>query len=81
VTPARVVVYFAPECHLCAAARRTIARVRAETPFELDEVDITGEPELEARYRERIPVVEVNGAEAFTYYVHPDGLKRRLGAL
>ena len=33
------------------------------------------------RYRERIPVVEVDGREAFTYFVHPDGLRRRLGAL
>ena len=52
--------------------------MRAEVPFELEEVDITGDPGLEAAYRERIPVVEVDGEEAFTYFVHPDGLRRRL---
>jgi Glutaredoxin-like domain (DUF836) len=52
--------------------------VRAEVPFELEEVDITGDEELEGRYRERIPVVLVNGEEAFTTFVHPDGLRRRL---
>jgi hypothetical protein len=46
--------------------------------FELEEVDITGDPELERAYRERIPVVEIDGEEAFTYFVHPDGLRRRL---
>ncbi len=53
--------------------------MRAEIPFELEEVDIGGDPELERRYRERIPVVVVAGEEAFTYFVHPDGLLRRLG--
>jgi hypothetical protein len=55
-----------------------LAEVRAEVPFELEEVDITGDPELERRYRERIPVVLVDGEEAFTYFLHPDGLRRRL---
>jgi hypothetical protein len=52
--------------------------VRADVPFALEEVDISTDPELERRYRERIPVVEVGGEEAFTYFVHPDGLRRRL---
>ena len=55
-----------------------IEGVRAELPFELDEVDITGDEELESKYRERIPVVLVDGEEAFTFFVHPDGLRRRL---
>jgi Glutaredoxin-like domain (DUF836) len=52
--------------------------VRAEIPFELEEVDIGGDAELERRYRERIPVVVVDGDEAFTYFVAPDVLRRRL---
>ena len=55
-----------------------IESVRAEMPFELVETDISGDGELEARYRERLPVVIVDGEEAFTYFVHPDGLRRRL---
>jgi hypothetical protein len=55
-----------------------IEGVRAEIPFELVETDIADDPELEGRYRERIPVVIVDGEEAFTYFVHPDGLRRRL---
>jgi hypothetical protein len=52
--------------------------VRAEQPFELQEVDISGDPELEARYREWLPVVEIDGERAFTYFVQPDALRRRL---
>jgi len=52
--------------------------VRAEQSFELEEVDIEGDPELEARYREWLPVVEIDGERAFTYFVHPDSLRQRL---
>ena len=55
-----------------------IEGVRVEVPFEVEEVDIAGDDELEARYRERIPVVLVDGEEAFTYFVTPDGLRRRV---
>jgi hypothetical protein len=55
-----------------------LEQVREEVPFELEEVDIAGDAELELLYRERIPVVAVDGEEAFTYFVHPDGLRRRL---
>jgi hypothetical protein len=53
--------------------------VRTEIPFELEEVDITDDPELERRYRERLPVVLIDGEEAFTYFVYPDALRRRVG--
>jgi hypothetical protein len=52
--------------------------VRAEVPFSLEEVDISGDPELEARYREWLPVVEIDGERAFVYHVPPDALRRRL---
>jgi Glutaredoxin-like domain (DUF836) len=73
-----VTLVHAEGCHLCEGARRVIESVRAEVPFELEEVDIAGDDELEASYRERIPVVLVDGEEAFTYFVTPDGLRRRV---
>ena len=51
---------------------------RAEQAFELVEVDISDNEELEARYRELIPVVEIDGKQAFTYFVQPDALRRKL---
>ena len=53
-------------------------QVRAEIPFELDEIDITDDADLERSYRERLPVVVIDGEEAFTYFVYPDALRRRL---
>jgi glutaredoxin len=74
----RVTLYRAQGCHLCESAQRVLEQVRAEIPFELEEVEIDGDPELERLYRERIPVIAVDGEEAFTYFVHPEGLRRRL---
>jgi len=76
--PTRVAVYTAEGCHLCAAARRVVEAAREELGFELEEVDIGGDPELEARYREWLPVVEIDGERAFTYFVQPDALRRKL---
>jgi hypothetical protein len=52
--------------------------VAATDPFELEEVDISRDPDLEARYREWLPVVEIDGDRAFTYFVDEVGLRRRL---
>ncbi len=73
---ADVVLFTAQGCHLCERARRTLD---AEG-VTYDEVDITGVPELEARYREWLPVVEIAGARAFVYHVPPEGLRRKLRA-
>ena len=73
-----VTLYHAPGCSLCDRARDVLAEARDEVAFELVEVDIAGDPELEARYREWLPVVEVDGARAFVYHVDPNGLRRIL---
>ena len=73
-----VTLVHAQGCHLCESARRVIEGVRSEIAFELEEIDISGDDELEIRYRERIPVVLVDGEEAFTYFVTPDALRRRV---
>jgi glutaredoxin len=70
----RLVLYHAEGCHLCERAREVLDRVGAE----YEAVDITGVPELEAAYREWLPVVEIDGARAFVYYVDEAALRRRL---
>jgi hypothetical protein len=44
------------------------------------EVDIGGDPELEARYREWLPVVEIDGERAFVYHLDPGAFLRKLDA-
>jgi glutaredoxin len=73
-----VVLYLAEGCHLCERARATVTALREELGFELEEVGIDGDPELEARYREWLPVVEIDGERAFVYHVDPVALRRKL---
>ena len=74
-TPRRVVVYTAPGCHLCEGA---LAVVREVCGDGFATVDIDGDPELEARHRVSLPVVEIDGAHAFSYFVTSDALRERL---
>ena len=47
---------------------------------DFERVDIGGHPALEAAYRESIPVVEIDGDRAFTFFVQADALRERLKA-
>jgi glutaredoxin len=75
---ARAVLYGKPGCHLCEQARAAVERVRAERPFQLDEVDVTLDPVLNRRYGERIPVLLLEGEELFQYVVDEAALRKRL---
>jgi len=71
----KVVVYHAAGCHLCEAAIEVVTAAQDELGFELELVAVDGDPALEAAYRERLPVVELDGEPAFTYFVQPDALR------
>ena len=74
----RVVLYGKAGCHLCDEARDAVAAVREQHPFELEEVDVSTDPELHDTYGERIPVLALDGDELFEFHVDADELARRL---
>jgi glutaredoxin len=76
-----VTLYGKPGCHLCEEARGVVVAVRAEHPFDLEEVDITRDPELESRYRERIPVVAIDGEEVLELVIERSELEDRLASM
>jgi glutaredoxin len=78
VSTHEVVLYSRPGCHLCDDARAIIEQVRAEQPFALQERDIEQDDALHRAYLERIPVVTLDGAEAFELFVDADELRRML---
>ena len=69
-------LYHAQGCHLCEKARAVLL----ETGQSFDEVDIAGDPQLEAAYREWLPVVEIDGERAFVYFVDPAAFRRKIAA-
>ena len=77
----RLTLYGKPGCHLCEEAREVVLEVRERRPFELEEVDITRDPTLEARYRERIPVVAIDGQETLELVIEAIELERCLASM
>ena len=55
-----------------------MSRLQQELGFPYEEIDITGDEALEARYREWLPVVEVGGERAFVYYVDEAALAKKV---
>ncbi len=70
-----VTLFHAEGCHLCDRARHVLDGVGVA----YESVDITGDEALEARYREWLPVVEIDGARAFVFFVDEAALRRKLG--
>ena len=73
-----VTLYGKPGCCLCDDARAVVDTVRRERGFELREVDVSLDPGLHRDYGERIPVLEVDGREAFEFRVEAEELRRLL---
>ena len=73
-----VVLYGRAGCCLCDDAREVLERVRALHPFGLQERDIEEDDALLRAYLERIPVVTIDGEEAFELFVDEAELARRL---
>jgi glutaredoxin len=70
----RLVLFTAAGCGLCERAQEQLERLG----LEHERVDITGDPALEARYREWLPVLEIDGERAFVYYLDEAALLRKL---
>ncbi|HEX6988086.1 MAG TPA: glutaredoxin family protein [Bacillota bacterium] len=67
-----------PDCELCEHALEVVESVRRRVAFELEQIDITADPDLFQRYRYRIPVIEIDGEAAFELTVREDRLLARL---
>ena len=75
---AHVIIYSRPGCHLCDEAKQTIESAQCVDEYTLEEIDIESDPELLRRYRYDIPVVTINGEEAFRHRVRAEEFRRRL---
>ncbi len=73
-----VVLYGRDGCCLCDDAREILMRVRARRAFSFQERDIDADDKLLRAYLERIPVVAIDGVEAFELLVDEAEFERRL---
>ena len=73
-----VVLFSRPGCGLCDEAREVLLAERERTPFALEEVNVETDDALELEYGIRIPVVTIDGDEAFEISVDPAAFSRAL---
>lgn len=73
-----VVIFGRDGCCLCEQALELLERVRTTRQFALEQRDIESDDRLFAAYLERIPVVTIDGVEAFELFVDESELRRRL---
>ena len=73
-------LYSRPGCHLCDEMKANVQRaVRATgAPVTIDEIDISTDPALEARYGLDIPVLLLDGRKVAKYRVMEEELTRLL---
>ncbi|MBI4382637.1 MAG: glutaredoxin family protein [Nitrospinae bacterium] len=69
------------ECCLCDTVKETVRRTIADYPARLQLTDIESDPALFERYKEKIPVVLINGEESFVYKVRESVLRKKLDAI
>ena len=71
-----VTLYGRPGCHLCDDALEIVERVRARAGFVLRTLDIERDERLFKDYLERIPVIAIDGREAFDLFVDERALEK-----
>jgi hypothetical protein len=77
-----ITIYSREGCHLCDEMKALVERLaRTLTPAPAIEIiDISTDPDLEARYGLEIPVLMINGKKAAKYRVSEEELRRILNA-
>lgn len=73
-----VIIYSRPGCHLCDEAKAAIQNAGCNDSFTLEEINIESDDELLKKYKYDIPVITIDGVEAFKHRVNPEEFKIRV---
>ena len=69
------------DCCLCEDIKEVVNRVLSDYPIKLVVTDIESNPTLYEKFKERIPVLKINGMESFVYKTNETTLRRKLDRL
>ena len=71
-------LYTRPECHLCDEMKSIVLPLARDYDCILEQIDISGNAGLEARFGTEVPVLFINGRKAFKYRLTAQELRQRL---
>jgi glutaredoxin len=75
---ATVVIYSRPGCHLCEEAKAVMRSADCTDLYTLSEVNIETDATLQERYKNDIPVITINGVQAFKHRLTAEAFRRRI---
>lgn len=71
-------LYTKADCPLCDEAKASLELFAAQFAIQIDEIDITSNLGLFTKYKELIPVLELEGKRLFVHRIDAKALKRKL---
>jgi len=76
----QVQVFSRHGCHLCVAARTTLELLQSDLNFEIEEIFIDGDEELESRYGELVPVIQIDHVQHDFFRVDPARFRKAIAS-
>jgi glutaredoxin len=73
-----ITVYGRTGCHLCEDALELLQSMKDELKFDIEEILIDGNEELEKLYGEKIPVTHIDGIHHDFWRVDPERFRSSL---
>jgi len=73
-----VTIYGRTGCHLCEDALKVLESLQEELNFEIKEILIDGNEELQSMYGEQIPVTHIDGVHHDYWRVDPERFRSSL---
>ncbi len=67
----QVQIYSRHGCHLCEEALRTLEILQKELNFEIKEIFIDGDQDLEYKFGEQVPVIQIDHVQHDFFTVNP----------
>ena len=71
-------LYTKADCPLCDEAKKSLESLTPRFPIQIEEIDITTNLGLFTKYKELIPVLELEGKRLFVLRIDARALKRKL---
>ncbi len=76
----QVQIYSRHGCHLCDDSLSTLENLQKELNFQIQEIFIDGDPELEERYGELVPVIQIDHKQHDFFRVDPERFRKAITA-
>ena len=73
-----IVLYGKPGCHLCDIAYQLLLGLRPDFDLTIEEIDITRDAALQARYRESIPILVIDDRATLAAPIHTADVRAAL---